>query len=262
MISLAVLFLGCLISQTRSSNRLAQGFIPLHPTLLFPVHYVSYKSLKKIGVWNREGCPALVLSWGSGCGVTSYCDFLNCSLINYHPNGSACQSQLAVLPDTSFKMHCQGRDIPAPCLGWRVGECSPSLPFIGHGAGVLTNCGPPSLLLTRLRSPACSRLKMTLSETSVRLRKCARAWGRRRHGRDFAWLKVLSTSSAQVPVRAEASSCILPAVCLVERLQHPLFSHVLLLQFATSISLTLRREPSHSGPSLAVCVPTCQLESK
>lgn len=69
--------------------------------------------------------------------------FLNCFLINYHTDGSACQSQLVVLPDTSFKMQCQGRDIPAPCLGWRVGECIPSLPFIGHGAGVLIKYGPP-----------------------------------------------------------------------------------------------------------------------
>lgn len=196
------------------------------------------------------------------CGVISCCDFLNCSLINYHTNGSACQSQLAVLPDTSFKMQCQGRDIPAPCLGWFGGECSPSPPFIGHGAGVLTNCGPLLLLLMWLPSPACSRLKMTLSETFVRLRKCARAWGRRRERRDFAWLKVLSSSNVQVSVRAETSSCILPPVCLVERLQHPLFSHVLLLQLATSLSLALGREPSHTGPSLAACVPACQGESE
>lgn len=144
-------------------------------------------SLKKYR--DMEACLALVVSCGSGCGATSCCDFLNCSLINYHTNCSACQSQLAVLPDTSFKMQCQGRDIPAPCLGWCVGECSPSTPFIGHGAGVLTSCGLSSLFLTWLPSPACSRLKMTWSETFVRLRKCARAWGRRRERRDFCLAK-------------------------------------------------------------------------
>lgn len=144
-------------------------------------------SLKKYR--DMEACLALVVSCGSGCGATSCCDFLNCSLINYHTNCSACQSQLAVLPDTSFKMQCQGRDFPAPCLGWSVGECNPSTPFIGHGAGVLTSCGLSSLFLMWLPSPACSRLKMTWSETFVRLRKCARAWGRRRERRDFCLAK-------------------------------------------------------------------------
>lgn len=74
----------------------------------------------------RIWCPALLISCRSGCGVNPHYNFLNCALINYHAASSACQSQLAVSPDTSFKMQCQGRGIPAPLLGWRVGECSPA----------------------------------------------------------------------------------------------------------------------------------------
>lgn len=77
-------------------------------------------------IWARAGCPALLVSCGSGCGVSLRYDFLNCALINYHAAGSACQSQLAVSPDTAFKMQCQGRDIPALLLGWWLGECSPA----------------------------------------------------------------------------------------------------------------------------------------
>lgn len=77
-------------------------------------------------VWAPARCHALPQSCGPGCGVSLRCDFLNCALINYHAAGGACQSQLAVSPDTSFKMQCQGRDIPAALSGWRAGECRPA----------------------------------------------------------------------------------------------------------------------------------------
>ena len=81
----------------------------------------------------RAGCPALLVSCGSGCGVSLRYIFLNSALINYHAASRACQIQLAVSPDTSFKMQCQGRDIPAPFSGWWVGECSPAPPSLAVG---------------------------------------------------------------------------------------------------------------------------------
>lgn len=73
------------------------------------------------------------LGSGTACAMGLCRYFLNYALINYHAAGSACQSQRAVWPDTSFKMQCQGRDIPAAHLGWQAGEDRPASHSLAAG---------------------------------------------------------------------------------------------------------------------------------
>lgn len=95
---------------------------------------------------------------------------------------------------------------------------------------------------------------MLLIKTFAKLRKCARAAGRRRE-----------KSSCLTESEQEFQECSQgqeQASASVERLQNPLLSPGLLLQLTTLAPLTMGAEPCHSGPSLAAYIHACQGESE